>query len=163
MPDFTVEVSGDDEVYVALAAIASQVSDTTGETVKLVLNQVARQERNMLSLGWHPLGTKTGSIPPEPPWRITGHLSRSVRVEKPVLQMFVWTGQMGPTAVYARIHELGGYIRVRHRGEIGPQLIHSYFYMPKRPHLMPAWQLVQPSVFGTFYRAWTRATRPPRI
>lgn len=147
-----MEVHGVEEVLAATAAMAAKTLADTGKAVRKVLHQVARQERTQLSLGWHPPGTRTGSVPPEPPWRISGHLSRSVRVQEPVLRGATWFGQMGPTAVYSRIHELSGITGAGYRT-----------FLPKRPHLMPAWRIVEPSVLPTFINTWARSTRPPRL
>jgi hypothetical protein len=140
---------GVEHVTAAFASMAARTGATTGATVTKVLHQVERQERTQLSLGWHPFGTKTGSVPPSPPWRISGHLSRSVRVEPAVSSGFVWTGRVGPTAVYARIQELGGRIGAGHRT-----------VLPSRPHLRPAWAIVRPTLRHTFTDVWAHSTRP---
>ncbi len=145
----TAQVHGADRVSVALARMAATALERTGTTVARVLHQVERQERTMLSLGWHPHGTPTGSVPPSPPWRISGDLSRSVKVEEPTLRGATWTGRSGPTSPYGRIHELGGWTGAGHRT-----------YLPARPHLKPAWTIVRPTVRATFVRDWTVATRP---
>lgn len=145
------ELTGVEKVTAAFAAMIAKVEEQTGPTVKKVLGQVARHERTLLSLGYHPYGTPTGSVPPAPPWRISGDLSRSVWVEPPLRRLFVWSGRVGPTSPYGRIHELGGWTG---RGRST--------YLPRRPHLKPAWQIVRPSVRYTFEMTWLRATRPPR-
>ncbi len=140
----TARFEGQDRVYAAFAAMMAKAEAETVKTIESVLEKVARQERTMLSLGWHPKGTRTGSIPPAPPWRISGDLSRSVRVEKPhSTGPFRWEGRMGPTAIYARIQELGGVTGRGHRT-----------VLPARPHLKPAWEIVRPSVHGQFVKAW---------
>lgn len=153
-------VTGVPEVSAAFALMMATTTEATGDTVSKVLHQVKRHERTQLSRGWHPPGTPTGSIPPNPPWRVSGDLSRSVEVEEPHLAGWLWTGRMGPTAVYARIQELGGFVRIANLGSVGPQRRSSYAYLPPRPHLRPAWDIVRPTVRHTFYDAWTRSTRP---
>ena len=144
-----VTVTGTAEVSAALADIGVRVLTETRVAVEKVLGQVARQERSLLSTGWHPRGTPTGSVPGSPPWRISGDLSRSVVVEPATLRGATWTGRIGPTSVYGRIQELGGWTGAGHRT-----------YLPPRPHLKPAWMIVRPTVRTTFEAAWTKATRP---
>jgi hypothetical protein len=145
------KLTGVPEVSAAFAAMIAQVEGVTGPTVKKVLDQVGRHERTLLSLGYHPYGTPTGSVPPSPPWRIFGDLSRSVWTEPTKRTVFTWSGRVGPTSPYGRIHELGGWTGRRHAT-----------YLPPRPHLDPAWRIVRPSVRFTFEVAWLHATRPPR-
>lgn len=129
-------------VSAALKLIGAQSVAATGVAMKQVLERVARQERVLLSLGWHPYGTRTGSVPPAPPWRISGHMSRQVKVYGPVLFggfRARWEGKVGPDVVYGRIHELGGWTGAGHRT-----------YLPPRPSLGPAWRIVRPTVRPTF-------------
>jgi hypothetical protein len=145
----TIRVEGTAAVSAALADIGVRVLAETRTAVEKVLGQVARQERSLLSGGWHPPGTPTGSVPGSPPWRISGDLSRSVVAEPATLRGATWTGRAGPTSAYGRIQELGGWAGAGHRT-----------YLPPRPHLKPAWAIVRPTVRITFEAAWTRATRP---
>lgn len=147
-----IEVRNVEKVDAAFEAMIGKTVEATGLMVSWALHRIARQERTMLSLGRHPPGTRTGSVPPEPPWRISGHLSRSVTVDEPVLRNFKWSGRMGPTAVYARIHELGGWTGAGYRT-----------YLPPRPHLKPAWELARPWIYRRFGRGWSMSTRPPRL
>jgi phage gpG-like protein len=144
-----IRVQGAAAISAALTALGERMLAETRTAVLTVLEQVARQERTLLSLGWHPAGTPTGSLPGTPPWRVSGDLSRSTRAEPPTLRGATWTGRAGPTSAYGRIHELGGWTGAGHRT-----------YLPARPHLRPAWEIVRPTVAATFTRAWARATRP---
>jgi len=145
------EIKGVPDVEAAFDDLWLKTLEATGLAMGVILHQVARQERVMLSLGWHPFGTRTGSIPPSPPWRISGALSRSVTVEGPRMYNFVWRGQVGPTSPYGRIHELGGWTGAGYRT-----------YLPPRPHLAPAWAIVRPTVHSTFAKVWEHTTRPNR-
>jgi hypothetical protein len=76
----------------------------------------------------HPPGTVTPSPPGDPPALITGHLLRSVRVNRTRrIRAHVYEGSTGPTAVYARIHGKGGWTGAGHRT-----------YLPPRPYVGPA-------------------------
>lgn len=147
-------LEGVDRVIAALQFMIESAGAATPIAVDNVLKAVARHERAQLSLGWHPPGTKTGSQPGQPPWRITGRLSRAVTVQPAALHgPWRWSGKTGPDgakAIYARIHELGGWTGAGYRT-----------YLPPRPHLKPAWEIVRPTVRPSFKRVWTRATRPP--
>jgi hypothetical protein len=123
----------------------------TGVAMKDLLDRVARQERVLLSLGWHPFGTPTGSIPPAPPWRVSGLMSRQVKTFGPFLIGIIrpsWQGKVGPDVVYGRIHELGGWTGAGHRT-----------YLPPRPSLGPAWRIVRPTVRPRFEHELKKAIR----
>jgi hypothetical protein len=152
----SIHARGVERVSLALALIRDESVEAAKRATSHALHQVARQQRTLLSMGWHPYGTKTGSVPPEPPWRITGAFSRSVGVREPELRMtwrgLLWEGWVGAGVVYARIHELGGWTGRKHRT-----------YLPPRPSLRPAWYLAQPDVELTYYHEMYRGTRPPRM
>lgn len=138
-------------VTLAMRLKEKQLVAATGVALEKILRRVARQQRVLLSMGWHPYGTKTGSVPPEPPWRISGRMSRSVKVFGPVLFGVIrarWTGKVGPSAVQGRIQELGGWTGAGHRT-----------YLPPRPSLGPAWSIVRPTVRPTFEHDLRRAVK----
>jgi hypothetical protein len=142
---------GEERVSAALRMIAARSVAATGIAMKEVLDRVARVERTLLSLGWHPYGTRTGSIPPAPPWRVSGHMSRRVKVYGPVLFGVLrprWEGKVGPDVVYGRIHEFGGWAGAGHRS-----------YLPPRPSLGPAWRIVRPEARLIFEHEMKRAIR----
>lgn len=142
-----IVVRGVDRVVAGLAAIVAREVEATPDAVEQVLQRVARQEKTLLSLGWHERGTPTGSAPGSPPWRISGALMGSVFVEPARPSgAFSWSGRVGPTSRYGRIHELGGNTGRGHRT-----------YLPPRPHLAPAWRIVRPSVPSVFRGAWNNA------
>lgn len=138
-------------VKLAMRLKGVQLVAAAGVAMETTLKRVARQERVLLSLGWHPYGTPTGSVSPSPPWRISGRMSRSVKVFGPTLFGVIrpkWVGQVGPDVVYGRIHELGGWAGAGHRS-----------YLPPRPSLGPAWRIVRPGVKAIFEHQLKRATK----
>lgn len=151
-----VSIVGLEKVLTALRLVEHSSKAGSRRALSGVLHMVERQARVMLSLGWHPPGTPTGSVPPAPPWRISGALSRSVGVGEPRLSFgrdgLTWRGTVGASIVYARIHELGGWTGAGHRT-----------YLPPRPYLKPAWRIVGPVARGYYAHEAARFTRPPRI
>jgi hypothetical protein len=118
---------------------AAKAEIETPAAINEILRKVAIQQRTLLNLGSHPPGTRTGSVPGSPPWRISGHLGDSVTVRRArSTGLGRWEGAAGPTAVYGRVQELGG----------GP------YNLPARPSLRPAWDLVRPTVSSQFRAAW---------
>lgn len=76
----------------------------------------------------HRRGTPTPSRPGEPPSLISGQLRRSVLIVPAEPRgATAWVAKVGPTAVYARIQELGG-----DTGRNGASTL------PARPYLEPA-------------------------
>ncbi len=139
-----VEVTGVDKVILSLAGMVAQVTARTPVIINDVLARTERQQRTMLSLGWHPRGTKTGSAPGTPPWRISGDLSRSVTVDKAKAHgADKFEGAVGPTAIYARIQELGGVTGAGRRT-----------HLPPRPSLQPAWEIVRLRFRDQFVAGW---------
>jgi hypothetical protein len=73
----------------------------------------------------HKRGTPTPSAPGEPPSLVSGQLRRSVLIVPATPRgATAWVAKVGPTAVYARIQELGG--------SAGTTVL------PARPYLEPA-------------------------
>jgi hypothetical protein len=148
--ELRLEITGVAEFVAALRGLGEAQKAVTGIAVDKVLDRAVRQEKTQLSLGYHRPGTRTGSVPPAPPWRISGDLRASVRKQPAVCQGggAVWLGKMGPTAVYARIQELGGRTGYQHRT-----------VLPARPHLKPAWHIVHPQMRDMFAREWSAVIR----
>lgn len=131
--------TGQHEWYAHFRELREKAEIETPATINEILRKVAIQQRTLLNLGSHPPGTRTGSAPGSPPWRISGHLTDSVTVRRArSTGPGRWEGQVGPTAVYGRVQELGG----------GP------YSLPARPSLRPAWDLVRPTVSHQFRAAW---------
>ena len=88
--------------------------------------EVAKATQEKLRSSTHKRGTPTPSRPGEPPSLVSGQLRRSVKIIPAVpYGATAWKSQVGPTAVYARIQELGG---VTGNGAT----------LPARPYLEPA-------------------------
>jgi len=106
-------------IMTAGAAAATPAAEAMGEAV-------AREARSQLSRSSHPPGTPTTSMPGSPPATVTGRLRDSVEVR------VIGEGavQVGATAPYARIQELGG---TSGRG--------GATELPSRPYLIPAWEI----------------------
>lgn len=120
------DLYGLDELLAALreqvAAVDRATPDGLGEAAHFLEGAV----KITLTTTSHARGTLTPSRPGEPPSLITGHLRGSVEVDGPARRgEYRWEAQVGPTAVYARIQELGG---VAGRGA----------YLPPRPYLAPS-------------------------
>lgn len=97
---------------------------------------VARTTQDKLRLTTHRASEPTPSRPGEPPSLVTGQLRRSVKIVPAVPRgATAWVAQVGPTAVYARIQELGGEL---------PKSIYSAMY--KAPVTLPARPYLEPSV-----------------
>lgn len=140
-----------ERVMIALTKVQRRSVEATGIAMRKTLERVARQQRTLLSLGWHPRGTRTGSIPPAPPWRISGNMSRKVKVYGPVLTGIIrprWQGYVGPDVIQGRIQEKGGWAGAGHAS-----------YLPPRPSLRPAWGIVRPDVHPIFVSEFRRALR----
>lgn len=140
----TADVEGGPKALAALMGMVAQARVDTPAQVNDALRTVARQQRTLLTLSSHPRGTPTGSPPGSPPWRITGRLMDSVTVRRATpTGLDRWEGQVGPTAIYGRIQELGGDTGRNHRT-----------HLPPRPSLYPAWAIVRPTVRPQFRAAW---------
>lgn len=143
-------IQGVAEARAALRRLAAYVDVAVGDGVGQVLSQTSRQARAHLSLGWHTRDTPTGSRPGEPPWRISGRLSRSMHIERARRTgAGRWSGTVGPAGVvYARIQELGGDAGRGHRS-----------HLPARPYLKPSVRIVKPTIRRTFIVRYLRAVR----
>jgi hypothetical protein len=97
-----------------LAGLEKLVARQDMAAKKGTANAAMMVEREIKSVqltrwGRHSKGTPTHSEPGTPPAQITGTLRASVVTEGPHQKGFgKYEAQVGPTAVYARIQELGG-------------------------------------------------------
>ena len=153
-----VIVSGVREFNGALNGIVAKQRAATRQATAKLLHMIEKEAKANLSKtsatgdqGRNKKGqfTKRGttsSPPGEPPYLITGNLRRSVNVECPEPEGITgWKGQVGPTAVYGRIQELGG-ITGAHNSQL-----------PARPYMQPAWETVRPLMQVEFRAAWLSA------
>ncbi|MEU6347233.1 HK97 gp10 family phage protein [Streptomyces sp. NPDC046977] len=102
--------------------------------------------KQILTTSSHPKGTPTPSAPGEPPSLVTGTLRRSIKVVGPIPAGFgKWLAEVGPTAVYGRIQELGGTA--------------GYAELPPRPYVMPAYErlVAGGAIARTYHMAWRAA------
>jgi len=150
----TAKVTGVDAVSRAFARMIERTIAGTEQEVTDAADRVRRRAQELLSLGWHPPRTKTGSAPGEPPWRISGALRRAVKVGPVRRKGFSWIVEVGTTrgadgVPYGRIQELGGVTGRGHRTRL-----------PPRPYMAPAWRTVRPTVRPRFVLKWAESTRP---
>lgn len=132
---------------VALDELTYRLIDATWEATRDGLHTIESATKTLLSLRPHPKGTPTPSSPGTPPGLISGHLMRSVHVDGPwQVSMTRVEGSVGPTAVYARIQELGGWSGPRHRT-----------YLPPRPYFDPTVRAMEPQIRQNYVDRWARA------
>jgi hypothetical protein len=122
-----------EEVAVRLRHLADTASEQGGPKAAEAMGRVLMFgiQTNELRRYSHPAGTPTPSPKGEPPARISGTLARSMRQEPASGARKIGTHKyqvvVGPTVVYGRIHELGGWAGPGHRT-----------YIPRRPYINPA-------------------------
>jgi hypothetical protein len=157
--DFEASVHGVPRWDVAIEAKMAAVDRATPRAMSEGLRVVERSVKKILRTYTHPEGTPTTSPPGQPPALVTGTLMRSVKTRGPYpgKRRYTYRGTVGPTAVYSRIQELGGRVRARNRGRIGPQREHSYTRLPARPYVKPATNRVRRDVRRVFVTRWTAA------
>lgn len=138
----TIIVKGVKEAIAALEKKNAQIDAATRTATAKVLHLVERRTKEKLGEKSHQAGTPTPSQPGEPPALITGNLRRSITVKGPdALGAGAYQGQVGPTAIYGRVQELGG----------GP---HN---LPARPYLQPAYDDLRAEIPDIFREAWRAA------
>lgn len=150
MPTIKITTRGIDRAHAQLDEMAIAARQAAPTLIDIVTRQVMRQQKTMLSLGVHKRGTPTGSVAPEPPWRISGKLRDSVKIDRArKVGANRWAGKVGPSddVPYGRIQELGGWTGRNHAT-----------YLPKRPSLKPAWEIVRPTVTRRFAKGWQTST-----
>lgn len=125
----------------ALERLASRAGDVTHKAAADGAEIVAAATVAKLTEKSHPPGTKTPSAPGEPPAMISGHLMESVHTTAVDTTANRYEVSVGPTAVYARIQELGG------TAGRGAQL-------PARPYLSPALEETRAAIGDLVTQAW---------
>lgn len=140
-------VRGAAEFSAALQTQMLAARAVTDLAVTQAAQQVGRNITDELMRKEHPHGTPTPSAPGEPPAMITGRLKASVTVEPTrAVGSTRFEARVGPTAVYARIQELGG------TAGHGAQL-------PARPYVRPALEASRAQVAVIFRAAWSALGR----
>ncbi|WP_158697870.1 hypothetical protein [Streptomyces prunicolor] len=142
-----VQITGLSELNGALIALERDLQRATRVATAQAAHLAEGAIKQMLSTSSHPKGTPTPSSPGDPPSLITGTLRRSIKVVGPVPAGFGrWLAEVGPTAVYGRVQELGG------TAGRGVQL-------PPRPYVQPAFEqlVVTGTISRTYHLAWAAA------
>jgi hypothetical protein len=138
----TVILHGVEKTIAALGAIDREMSAAVRQVTADALHLVERKTKQKLTTSSHSPGTPTPSAPGEPPSLVTGNLRRSIKVTGPESAgPGAWRGEVGPTAIYGRIQELGG---ETHRGTL-----------PARPYLKPALDEAMPEILRAYKAAMT--------
>lgn len=117
------------------------------------LHTIESAVKTLLSLRPHPPGTPSPATPGSPPGLISGHLMRSLRVDGPwQTSLSTVEGSVGPTAVYARIHEMSGFSGPGHRT-----------FLPARPYFRPTVDAMLPQIRQGYADRWAGAIRDAQL
>lgn len=144
-----VETYGFDEWRTALRLKEVAITRATRTATRQAATHLERAYKQTLRLRSHRRGTPTPSPPGEPPAKISGHLGRSVRSTRVrLVRRGVFESQIGPTAVYSRIQELGGITGNGYRT-----------HLPARPYIKPTNRAQLAAVHEFYRRAWEEALR----
>lgn len=104
-------VTGGAVFRAALRTMSEATDAATKQATATGAALIESETKRKLSTYSHPKGTKTPSAPGEPPAVVSGQLRRSIKVVGPrPIGGGTWEAQIGPTAAYGRIQELGGEI-----------------------------------------------------
>jgi phage gpG-like protein len=144
-----IDVVGVTQLNRALEGMVASLNRATRAATAQASHLLEREIKKTLATSSHPRGTPTPSSPGEPPSLVTGTLRRSITVKGPTpLGMGRWEAQVGPTAVYGRIQELGG---VTGRG--------GATELPPRPYVRPAYEKLAASgaLTSLYHSAWRAA------
>jgi phage gpG-like protein len=145
VPAFEINISGLAQLQERLAAAAGKIDVVTREATVVAASLAETAIKDQLRKSSHQKRTPTPSSPGSPPSLISGNLMRSIAVDGPSSSLGVHRAQIGPTAIYGRIQELGGATGRGHRTQL-----------PARPYVAPAWQAVEPAVAAAYVTAWSR-------
>lgn len=146
MPSFEIKISGLGELQARLAAAAARLDENTKTATVAASALVETAIKDQLRKTSHTKRTRTPAAPGMPPSLISGNLMRSIAVRGPTGGMGVYGAEIGPTAIYGRIQDLGGTTGRGHRT-----------HLPARPYVRPGWEHVQPAVAELYLAAWTSA------
>lgn len=144
--DVGVSVDGVDDWATAVDALAQRMHSATRKATGDGLKLLQRRAHSRLSRYYHPPGTPTPAPPGGPPARISGHLRGSLTPTGPYATGSGFEGQLGPTAVYSRIQELGGRAGRNHS-----------VTLPPRPYLAPTVRDSRRALRDVYLEAWRRA------
>jgi len=144
-----VEVVGVNQLSLALEGLLKSLNVATRTATAHASHLLEREIKQTLSTSSHPRGTPTPSAPGEPPSLISGTLRRSISITGPIpLGSGRWEAQIGPTAVYGRIQELGG-----------PTGRGGATELPPRPFVRPAYEKLAATgaLTSLYHSAWRAA------
>lgn len=142
-----IRVEGLSQLNAAIEGLAASLNTATRAATAQASHLLEAEIKKTLSTTSHPRRTPTPSSPGEPPSLVTGTLRRSITVKGPhPLGLGRWEAQIGPTAVYGRIQELGG---VTGRG--------GATVLPARPYVAPTLQRL--AATGALHRIYHSAWR----
>jgi phage gpG-like protein len=146
-----LRVSGVDDLVAALEGMVVRLEQATPHAVERGALLLEGRAKAKLSQTSHARGTPTPSKPGEPPSLINGRLRSSVTHTPPApTGNGRWTCVIGPTTVYSRIQELGGWAGRGHQS-----------HLPARPYLKPAAHelLGDPAFRAAVAQPWAAALR----
>ncbi|MEV6833474.1 hypothetical protein AB0N17_02915 [Streptomyces sp. NPDC051133] len=143
-----VEFHGLAQLNAAIEGLATALNTATRKATATASHMLEREIKQQLATSSHQRGTPTPSSPGEPPSLVSGTLRRSITVDGPhPLGLGRFESQIGPTAVYGRIQELGG---VTGRSDAT--------VLPARPYVQPAFEkLARSGALAAAYQAAWRA------
>jgi hypothetical protein len=149
-----VNVRGTRANAAALDALYGRVERATYVATTQAAAYMERAGKRKLRTYTHPEGTPTTSPPGQPPALVTGNLRRSWRSTpaRAGRKPHTIVARSGPTAVYSRIQELGGTVRIeRADGRV------ITVELPARPYVAPTLEAVRLPVRRIYVRRWTEA------
>lgn len=146
------ELTGDRRWREALDRKLKACNDASWRATREGLRYLERKLKLKLRTHTHPEGTPTTSPPGDPPALVTGTLMRSVKPRGPYRGRHEYEvrGQVGPTARYARIQELGG--RTGKSFGTGDPVT-----LPARPYVRPTVEEARRDVRRIYVVRWTEA------
>ncbi len=132
----------DEETQMALADWAGYARLAAQPTARDIAEHIKRKAQELGSVAEHPPGTKTPAPPGAPAGRISGHLVDTYEVHDLLEED---AAEVGPTAHYGRIQELGGWMQghpMMRWFEDGAWHRSRGHSLPARPTLKPATEFV---------------------
>lgn len=146
----TVEIEGHQDWNRAVVALQVRMWRAAFQATQQGLYVIERNVKMYLRTFTHPFGTPTPSPRGAPPALVFGHLRRSWRNTPAHETTRPWVIQAhgGPTAVYARIHELSGWTGRGHAS-----------FIPRRPYVRPMVRASRREVHQVYVELLTRAIR----
>jgi phage gpG-like protein len=144
-----IRIEGLAALTAAMASTVRQVDAATRIATAESAHALEREIKKTLTTSSHRKGTPTPASPGDPPSLVTGTLRRSITIKGPTrVGSGRWMAEVGPTAVYGRIQELGG---VTGRGGTST--------LPARPYVKPAYERAIASglLARSYKQAWFAA------